>query len=227
MVQPLARDNVLLSDHGEDRRDELIAAATELFLEHGFEQTRIKDIAASAGVAKGLLYWYFPSKEALLADLSARILDRRLSQIEVAQTGLRDSLERLYVGVLVTTHTHYTNYRILRMIASVATHDDSPYHRSMRTHAKKTMALISRGQAEGVFRPDERPADVAYSIGSLVHELVCFGQLGLLEYSPAEIAYLAARSSLYMIAVDPGAVAGVLSRRKQIHKRVEAVLDNT
>jgi AcrR family transcriptional regulator len=49
----------------EARPGELTAAALELFVEKGFAATRLDDVAARAGVAKGTLYRYFDSKEAL------------------------------------------------------------------------------------------------------------------------------------------------------------------
>jgi len=49
----------------EARPAELMAAALELFVSRGFAATRLDDVAAHAGVAKGTLYLYFDSKEAL------------------------------------------------------------------------------------------------------------------------------------------------------------------
>jgi AcrR family transcriptional regulator len=49
----------------EARPAELMAAALELFVSKGFAATRLDDVAAHAGVAKGTLYLYFDSKEAL------------------------------------------------------------------------------------------------------------------------------------------------------------------
>jgi AcrR family transcriptional regulator len=49
----------------EERRRELIEVAAKLFAEKGFRNSRIADIAAAAGVAKGLVYDYFRSKEEL------------------------------------------------------------------------------------------------------------------------------------------------------------------
>ncbi|WP_418320336.1 TetR/AcrR family transcriptional regulator [Piscinibacter sakaiensis] len=48
------------------RPHELLAAALTLFGEKGFAATRIEEVAALAGVSKGTLYLYYPSKEALL-----------------------------------------------------------------------------------------------------------------------------------------------------------------
>ena len=56
----------------EQRRGQLIDAALELFSERGVEATRVSDIAEAAGVAQGLLYHYFRSKDELLAAIIAR-----------------------------------------------------------------------------------------------------------------------------------------------------------
>ena len=50
----------------EARPQELLDAALELFVEKGFSATRSEEVAVRAGVAKGTLYLYFPSKEDLL-----------------------------------------------------------------------------------------------------------------------------------------------------------------
>ena len=47
------------------RRLDFVLAAQSLFEEKGFENTSVDDIAARVGVAKGLFYYYFGSKEEL------------------------------------------------------------------------------------------------------------------------------------------------------------------
>jgi AcrR family transcriptional regulator len=49
----------------EERPQELLAAALDLFVERGFAATRLEDVAARAGVSKGTLYLYFTNKEDL------------------------------------------------------------------------------------------------------------------------------------------------------------------
>jgi len=56
----------------EARPDEVLDAALELFIERGFAATRVEDIAAQAGLSKGAVYLYFPSKEAILEGLVKR-----------------------------------------------------------------------------------------------------------------------------------------------------------
>jgi AcrR family transcriptional regulator len=50
----------------DQRREQLLEAALELFAERGWAGSRISDLAARLGVAHGLVYHYFPSKQALL-----------------------------------------------------------------------------------------------------------------------------------------------------------------
>ncbi|MCB0955363.1 MAG: TetR/AcrR family transcriptional regulator [Ilumatobacteraceae bacterium] len=59
----------LHTEHGIERKQQLVEAAEALFTERGYSATRISDICARAGVAKGLFYWYFPTKESLFAEL--------------------------------------------------------------------------------------------------------------------------------------------------------------
>src|SRR5215204_1451942 len=47
----------------------ILEAALEVFAESGFAQARLDDVAARAGVAKGTIYLYFPSKQALFEAL--------------------------------------------------------------------------------------------------------------------------------------------------------------
>ncbi len=49
----------------EARPEEITAAALDLFVERGFANTRLEDVAASAGISKGTLYLYFANKEEL------------------------------------------------------------------------------------------------------------------------------------------------------------------
>jgi AcrR family transcriptional regulator len=56
----------------EARRNAILDAATDVFGQMGFESTRMDDVAKAAGIAKGLLYKHFPSKDALFEALIDR-----------------------------------------------------------------------------------------------------------------------------------------------------------
>jgi AcrR family transcriptional regulator len=81
------------------RRAEMVAAAAAALGRLGSAGTSMKEIAAEAGVAPGLLHYYFASKDDLLVAVVEE-LDRRLAAAwSAALEGLDDPLERLIAGV--------------------------------------------------------------------------------------------------------------------------------
>lgn len=63
------------------KRDELLEAAVRVFARRGYRGASIKDIAADAGVAPGLLHYYFPSKDKLVLEILGRIRERHRRDI--------------------------------------------------------------------------------------------------------------------------------------------------
>ncbi len=62
------------------KRQQIMDGARRVFLEHGFDGASIGDIVRAAGVSKGTIYAYFPSKEKLFATL---VIEDRRKQAEV------------------------------------------------------------------------------------------------------------------------------------------------
>jgi len=65
------------------RPGEIIAAALELFVEHGFAATRLEDVARRAGVSKGTVYLYFDSKEALFEAVVCEVVIPQVERSEL------------------------------------------------------------------------------------------------------------------------------------------------
>ena len=59
-----------------DRRGAILDAAEAVFASHGFAATTIDAVAAKAGIAKGSIYNYFPSKEALFEQVFVNAVSR-------------------------------------------------------------------------------------------------------------------------------------------------------
>ncbi len=68
---------------GHERKQQLIEAAMDLFASRGYASTRIADICEQAGVAKGLFYWYFPTKQDVFGEL-VRTMRRGLRSTQAA-----------------------------------------------------------------------------------------------------------------------------------------------
>ena len=83
----------------ERRREEILAAATEVFAERTIRGTDVQEIADRIGVGKGTIYRYFPSKDELFLATVTRGMDALRERIdEVLHDDLppREKLERLF-----------------------------------------------------------------------------------------------------------------------------------
>jgi AcrR family transcriptional regulator len=61
-------------------RDQVVDVAVELFSKQGYASTGVADIGEAAGLARGALYYYIGSKEALLAEIHDRVMDPLLAE---------------------------------------------------------------------------------------------------------------------------------------------------
>jgi AcrR family transcriptional regulator len=93
-----------LAERTTDRRRDLVDAAARVFARKGFHASRVGDIAEEAGVAHGLLYHYFRSKEEVLETIFREtwgLLVVETGRIEESGLGLREQLRRfarIYLG---------------------------------------------------------------------------------------------------------------------------------
>jgi AcrR family transcriptional regulator len=81
------------------RRVQIIEAATRVLSRQGYTDTSLKEIAREAGVAPGLLHYYFDSKEELLLEV-VQVLDRDLTETwKRAVADIEDPLERIVAAL--------------------------------------------------------------------------------------------------------------------------------
>ncbi len=110
----------------DQRRREILKAATELFRALGYDVTTVQGIAAKAGVAAGTVYLYFPSKEAILdalkEDFEAGLLDRLADIAETVLAeedasgeivGYEEVVERLIDGMVAYSLEHRAASEVL------------------------------------------------------------------------------------------------------------------
>jgi AcrR family transcriptional regulator len=97
----------------EARPDEVLDAALDLFIEKGFAATRVEDIAARAGLSKGAVYLYFPSKEAVLEGIVKRaVVPIASSAVEMAGNYAGDP-RTIITMVMKTVATRLTEPRTI------------------------------------------------------------------------------------------------------------------
>lgn len=112
------------------KREQIRAAAQDLFLAQGFERTTMDAISAAAHVSKQTLYRYYPSKEQLFADvLQALALDRiwvdmsaqAMEAAVVSRTDLEDALIRIAQSAAIRL-TDPTYIALVRVLMAEAQH---------------------------------------------------------------------------------------------------------
>jgi AcrR family transcriptional regulator len=82
-------------DRGRATRDHLVAVATGLFTEHGYDGTSIEAVLRAADVSRGALYHHYPGKDALFAAVLTAVYERVEADGVQAVQGIRDPAEAL------------------------------------------------------------------------------------------------------------------------------------
>jgi AcrR family transcriptional regulator len=88
-------------DTGEIRRNQILDAATRVFVRQGFQHARMDDIVEESGLSKGTLYWYFKSKEDIINAILRRLFTGDLEHLESLLQAEGTASERL---IQLTNH---------------------------------------------------------------------------------------------------------------------------
>lgn len=140
-------------------RDSLIAAAFQLFLERGYEQTTIDDIVALAGVGRRSFFRYFPSKEDVvfpdheqcLADMTAFLKDSADTDDPVLRVC---DAARLVLRMYAENPTFSVQrYRLTKKVPGLRTYELSVVWRYERTLAEYLRERFS-ARRDGTLRAD-------------------------------------------------------------------------
>ena len=163
----------------EARPQEIVAAAMDVFAERGFAAARLEEVAARAGVSKGTLYLYFPSKDELFKAVIRAAILPNLQQAEalVAAAGrpcfpVLERLLRMVARLIATTRMAV----IPRLVIAEAGNFPELaafYHREViRRGFGVLAALLRRGIDSGEFRPVEVDPTVRLIVAPLLMSAV-------------------------------------------------------
>ncbi|HEY5833774.1 TetR/AcrR family transcriptional regulator [Streptomyces sp.] len=155
--------------------ERLLAEATRLFAEHGYDRTSVQEIVAAAGVTKGALYHYFGSKDDLLHEIYGRVLrlqTARLDAIAARATDVRDRLAEAAADVVVTSIENLDDTKIFfRSMHQLSPEKQRAVRAERRRYHETFRSLIEEGQRDGHFRAELRPDLVVDFFFGSVHHL--------------------------------------------------------
>ena len=101
----------------EERKQEILDTAMRLFYEKGYEKTSIADIAKNIGVAQGLCYRYFPSKEALFDSAIEQYAEKLVNRFSVPshhdKITLKEFIETMPIMVETEDNAYYKTLHVV------------------------------------------------------------------------------------------------------------------
>ena len=150
----------------QEREQEILQAARDVFAERGFEKASIDDIAERVGIGKGTVYLHFSRKEDLLIALMRQACLSLVGVCRAAADKQSAAPDKLRCIIQAIVDHRYANEQLVRVVAT-----ELPVflgYKQRLNASSELRALISevieQGQAEGVFDTRVRPQMAAQTL---------------------------------------------------------------
>jgi AcrR family transcriptional regulator len=165
--------------NGNNKRERILAAALRLFANQTYQAVTMDRVAEAAGVAKGTLYLYFPSKEALYLGILSDGLETVNKRYQATGDPRRDVADRLRRAIEVSIQFYDERRDLLRLIATEEPRLAEARNRLIQGWRERGFvfftSLIEEGMSSGVFgRTDSRAATLAI-LGGIRSVLLYYG----------------------------------------------------
>ncbi len=160
----------------EERREEIIHCACQLFLKKGYEKTTMQHVMGELQIAKGTIYHYFRSKEELLDAVIESIAERKYNELRtILDQSPGNGLERLFV--LSTANQNAVHEE--NLLAELHKPVNAGMHtqllaRMITNQARLYGEVIEQGCKEGLFTT-KYPRECAEFLLSAISFLTDFG----------------------------------------------------
>ena len=174
----------------EDKRRQLLDAAVRVFARKGFHASRVGDIAEEAGVAHGLLYHYFKSKDQVLEAVfheNWSVLLARIASVEETDEPAPDQLRHI-ATIVLRTWLHLPD--VVRVVIREFGRSPELAERigELAQPIDAIQRVIERGIGRGEFRKDVDPVFAAAVVYGSIDELLTGWVLGRLPAGEDDVA---------------------------------------
>jgi len=159
----------------EKRPDEVLDAARALFLQSGYANTSVDAIARKAGISKGAVYLYFPTKQSILEGLVDRAVKPISAQAIVEAASHHGNVRATVSHLLGSVAERLSDPKVLAIPKiiireAVAAPDIAAmYRRAVLDQALPAVAALIR---EGVRSGEMRPVDPELTVRSIVGPVI-------------------------------------------------------
>jgi TetR/AcrR family fatty acid metabolism transcriptional regulator len=173
-----------------DKRTLILDAAVRVFARKGYHAARVGDIAAEAGVAHGLLYHYFDSKEKLLESIFRETWTELLRALEQVEGDVRPAGEQLRQVAAILLRSWRRDPDLVRVLVREVAR--SPQLGGRVDEIEKAFAvierIIERGQQAGELRRDVDARLAAWIVYGALEEILTGWVLGTLPDGDEAVA---------------------------------------
>jgi TetR/AcrR family transcriptional regulator, fatty acid metabolism regulator protein len=159
-----------------DKRRLILDAAVRVFARQGFHACRVSDIADDAGVAYGLVYHYFDSKDEVLDTLFLERWDVMLElirEVDAEQIPVRQKLAAI-ASFIVDSYRHDPDVMkvIIVEVTRAANSFGDTHIGTIREAYELIGGMIAKAQAEGVFKPEIEARFAAMAFYGAIEQLL-------------------------------------------------------
>jgi TetR/AcrR family fatty acid metabolism transcriptional regulator len=182
-----------LTDHSiaqADKRTRILDAAIRVFAEHGYHGARVGDIAEDAGVAHGLLYHYFASKDDVLRTIFVENWGALIARFRAVEASAEPASAKLEGIAKILLRTWRNDPALVTvMVREVAR---SPQLQDRVDEVREAFVIVQRvieeGQASGAFRTDVDARLASWIFYGGLEEVLTGWVLGQLPDSEDDVA---------------------------------------
>ncbi|MGA2929223.1 MAG: TetR/AcrR family transcriptional regulator [Solirubrobacteraceae bacterium] len=159
-----------------DKRRMILDAAVRVFARQGFHTCRVSDIADEAGVAYGLVYHYFASKEEILDTLFLERWDVMLAAIAEADASDAAPRDKLYAIASFIIDSYRHDPDVMKVIIVEVTRAANTFGRThlhkIRDAYAQIAGIVASAQVAGVFRSEITPEFAALAFYGSVEQVL-------------------------------------------------------
>lgn len=159
-----------------EKRRQILDAAIRTFARQGFHACRVSDIADEAGVAYGLVYHYFRSKDEILDTLFLERWDVLLDAIREVDAGDLPAREKLRAIATFIVESYRHDPDLMKVIIVEVTRAANSFGRRHLGKIAEAYALISeivaKAQADGEFKSDVTPQFAAMAFYGAIEQVL-------------------------------------------------------
>ena len=175
---------------GEDKRRLILEAAVRAFARNGYHACRVGDIAEEAGVAYGLVYHYFPSKEAVLETIFRETWSELLEAVKAVETSGEPAQEQLRQVAAILLRAWRRDPDLVRVLVREVARSPELQRRvgEIGQAFEALERIVVGGQERGELRRDVEPRLASWIFYGAIEEILTGWVLGQLPDGDEEVA---------------------------------------